>query len=250
MSIYGKFLSSSYNNSNKNNISTIGEGKMRKFVFLKESKRNASKVNEEKYDVETIKNKIDKELKKLGFKITNYQKELTKYGTFRFELDRIPSEEDCEKIKDALTKFGKNKERIEVGCSTFTKRAHIQVEHFDPDKKVNENIHDIEHLVLFPEDLTDEEEHSRLYLLSHLGDISELTDSMGDIYITSMKEVPEDKHEPYNSKARITITFEGDDVNEENLEEIIEFINSETIFVSPEIESENEISFDFDPYYV
>lgn len=224
---------------------TLGEGDE---DDLFESKK--SKMNEEKYDVESVKNKIDKELKKFGYKIANYQKELTKYGTFRFELDKIPSEEDCEKIKDALTKFGKNKERIEVGCNTFTERGFVQVEHFDPDKKVNENLHDIEHLVLFPEDLTDDEEYSRMVLLGNIGNISELTDSMGDIYITSMKEVPENKNEPYNSKTRVTITFEGDDVNQENLEKIIEFINSETVFKYPEIESDNEISFDFDPYYV
>lgn len=117
-------------------------------------------------------------------------------------------------------------------------------------KKVNENIHDIEHLVLFPEDLTDDEEYSRMVLLGSIGDISELTDSMGDIYITSMKEVPEDKNEPYNSKARVTITFEGDDVNKENLEKVIEFINSETAFEMAQIEGENKISFDFDPKYV
>lgn len=118
------------------------------------------------------------------------------------------------------------------------------------DKKVNENIYDIEHIVLFPEELTDEEEYSRMVLLGYIGAISELTDTMGDIYITSMKEVPEDKTEPYNSKARITIAFEGEDVNEENLEKIIKFINSETSFELPEIESDNEISFNFDPKYI
>lgn len=248
MSIYGKLLS---NSDNKDDLFESKKSKMNEDEKLKGTYRVK----------DALKKDIEEALSKIGFTLKSISKTTSKYGEGKDKLEKNDVDfkikeplEDIraiEKIEKVLLPFTKSGKKSDLNIDKYNTSLWIKVkDEYIEDKKVNENIHDIEHIVLFPEELTDEEEYSRMVLLGDIGGISDLTDTMGDIYITSMKEVPEDKTEPYNSKARITITFEGEDVNEENLEKIIEFINSETSFELPEIESDNEISFDFDPKYV
>lgn len=116
--------------------------------------------------------------------------------------------------------------------------------------KMNEDVYDVEHLVFYPDDLTDDEVYSRNILLGSLADISDfLSEEIGDAYIVSMSEKPKDKEDPYMSDCVITLTFEGDDVNKNSLEKIREFLGSETPFEDFEIIGDNKISFLFQPKY-
>lgn len=258
--IYGKFLSNYDEKTSISNTSAKRNEKMKKSVLLKESNRK-QKLNENILEdkLEKIYNVLD------DFNIKYYD-----------NIETSHQEQDGEEWYDYLGVFGFDEEVEEKVMNWIVRELEKELKYsevypnegdegyqgftitlgsgdeddlFESKKsKMDEDVYDVEHLVLYPDDLTDDEVYSRNVLLGSLADISDfLSEEIGDAYIVSMSEKPKDKEDPYMGDCVITLTFEGDDVDKKSLEKIREFLGSETPFEDFEIIGDNKISFLFQP---